>query len=273
VKSRRRGRAFPFLLFLLPALGSGCASLTGGGDRERVATTYEEAMELVSSSEPEDRVEALEWFGADLDPRGLETAVSALGDESVMVRLAAVLTVREYSQPDTIRSLRPLLEDENLEVRYAAATALFDLGDYSGLEQLVEGMKSEYPEIRHQAMMIVAKIRSPRGIPGTIALLGDIEPRTRSDAAYILGEIYADPSAVPALLNSLDDQSPYVRKDAWESLKKITGQNHPFDWQAGEDLRAAQREVWIRWLEVNPEYGAGSASVPPAGEEGADGED
>ncbi len=225
------------------ALTAGC-SLFGVDSGPRVPTTYEEALELLGSSSPDDRMEAVQFIGAERDPRGLEPLGKALQDDNLLVRLEATLSLRNFDSPATIPLLRPLLADPDPDMRFSAAVALFELDDYSGTEVLVEGLTSSRPNYRLTSALFLSRIRWPGAVPGLIIMLRDIDPRNRSQAAYSLGQVFRAETAVGPLLEAMNDPVPYVRKDAWESLKAITGDEYPYSFDAEEDLREAQLEIW-----------------------------
>ena len=56
---------------------------------------------------------------------------------------------------------------------------------------------------------------------------------------------------VEALLAALVDAEGIVRHTAYESLRKVTGQNLPFDPDAGSDQLKAMQRRWRQWWDKN----------------------
>ena len=250
----------------LVAVWGGCAT-TGPGEGGAIPTSFEEALEILNSSEVADRIEAVQYIGAERDPRGLVPLQEALGDEDLLVRLEATLALRNYDSPVTIPLLRPILEDEDADMRYSAAVALFELDDYSGVDVLVEGLRSQRSNYRLTSALFLSRIRWRPAVPGLLEMLTDEDPRNRSQAAYSLGWIFCAPEAVDPLLAAMKDPVPFVRKDAWEALKQITGETLPFSYEAGPELREAQLVVWRRWRLAHREETAPPTPSPVPAEE------
>jgi HEAT repeat protein len=77
-----------------------------------------------------------------------------------------------------------------------------------GMTALVEDLSKSDPEyIRH-------------AVPGIAALLKDVNPATRGDAAYLLG-IIGHCDALPFLTEVIDDEDQQVREIIWESVEEI----------------------------------------------------
>lgn len=230
-------------LSLALCLLAGCAS----SSREPpVMRSYEEAMATLQSSDSDARLEAVNYLGASGNPAAIIPVSGMLSDESVLVRIAATLALRNFSSPLAIEALRSALEDEDFNVSFSAAVALYELEDYSGTEVLIEGLSSPREEFRFQALMVLGKIRSRAAVPGIIELLKDPVARTRSTAAYILG-LFKEESAIGPLLEAMEDPAPFVRKDAWDALREITGQNFDFPWKEDELSRNEKLKVWREW--------------------------
>jgi len=84
------------------------------------------------------------------------------------------------------------------------------------INKLIKSLSSKDPVERHRAQIRLSEIGKP-AVAALIKLTAGLEPELRHDAASILGDIRA-PSAIPALINLLDDQAFEVRWRAAESL-------------------------------------------------------
>ncbi|MHC4618872.1 MAG: HEAT repeat domain-containing protein [Planctomycetota bacterium] len=58
-------------------------------------------------------------------------------------------------------------------------------------------------------------------------------------------------SAVPALVDLLEDEDPSVRFYAIEGLERITGKDHGYDYRAGPSQRAAAVKRWRESLKLD----------------------
>src|SRR5438309_12069769 len=110
-------------------------------------------------------------------------------DTSKLVRVAATIALTQIGEP-TVEPLIEGLKDENFQVRLHSVQAL-------------GGITSDYPTGR-------SWLRDSRPVPHLIALLKDKDRAVREDAAIALGMI-GDPSAVPALIEALQDGAGRVR--------------------------------------------------------------
>jgi len=148
------------------------------------------------------------------------------------------------------------LDDEDEAVRFSAASSLFELGDYSGEEELIEGLGSENEDFRFQALLFLGKMRSRAAIPGIIELLKDPQPQTRSTAAYILG-LFKERSALGPLIETMNDPQVNVRKDCWEAVKTISGEDLPFQYDNDPLIRAREQRAWKEWYDGQWAVGSG----------------
>ena len=87
----------------------------------------------------------------------------------------------------------------------------------SGVDELIEELKSEDAEARAGAAIELGKCRIKRAVPALIERLKDEDVTVRWRAAEALGKI-GDASAVPALIKTLKDENRDVRKAATRAL-------------------------------------------------------
>ncbi|MET0650327.1 MAG: HEAT repeat domain-containing protein [Pyrinomonadaceae bacterium] len=175
-KAVRRGRLAPgfsvcfFLalscLLTTPHTRAAQRELTPLQQEIKVLTTR------LSSSDVEERREAVMRLGALGRPEGSRAAAAALGDAAAIVRATAARAVLSLPAGEAATLLVPLLRDRDEFVRREAAYAL-------GLT------------------------RSPLGVPALAAAVEtDKEASVRGAAAVALGQV-RDASAVPALASAL----------------------------------------------------------------------
>lgn len=235
-----------FALLLTSGLMIGCSIISPPPSPPIL--TFEEAGAALQEKNEDRRLEAVRFLGDGGFLEAISLLAARLEDDSLLVRIETTLALNNLNDPRTIEPLRRALNDSEEAVRFSAASALYELGDYSGEEVLVKGLSSDYEDFRFQALWFLGQIRSRSAIPGIIKLLGDPQPRTRSTAAYVLG-LYREKSAVEALLRAMNDPEPYVRKDSWEALQNISGQDYPFHYDGDPLLRRQEIRIWEQWWE------------------------
>lgn len=151
-------------------------ALSGRFFQQSTRTPLQRRIEIelarLSSSDKEERRDAVQRLGAMARPESSRAASSALNDSSPVVRATAAHAVLSLEPADAAALLLPLLRDKDEFVRRETAYAL-------GLT-------------RHAA--VVAALVS--------VLTGDKKPSVRAAAAIALGQI-ADPAAVAALSETL----------------------------------------------------------------------
>jgi HEAT repeat protein len=149
--------------------------------------------------------------------------------------------------------LKSMQEDRDPDVRLEAAGALWKLGDERGLDDLVAGTISAYPDDQMVALLAITGPHDTRslghveaqliadypevalvaaraaGILGSdrgygVALIGakSVDPRQRRLAAMAFGDI-GRPDAQPILANLLSDSDTDVRLTAAGALLQISG--------------------------------------------------
>jgi len=234
------------ILIIAPVLVA-CAARSGA----LTVSSLKQAEKYLESSDPSRRLAAVQYLENDPPPNTVMLLGERLADEDKLVRLQAVIALRRTSSPLAVAPLRKPLEDPDPDIRFAAASALFELGDYSGEEKLlVDGLGSEREDFRLQALMFLGRMRSRAAFDRFIELLDDSSPRIRSTAAYILG-LMNDLSAVEPLLEAMNDEVDFVRKDAWEALETLTAQEMEFHYEGDADLRDLELKAWRQWWEAD----------------------
>jgi HEAT repeat protein len=147
----------------------------------------------------------------------IEHYIEALGDRAWEVRGAAALTLRGVGPPaqEAVPALARLLDDERQEVRRCVLMALLKIGPAaSAMSRLVKLItnESDPPGDRKWAAVLLGRIGPGAGdaIPALVNSLEDEDPEVRTAVIEALGEIGAAArEAVPALIGLLDD--PNVR--------------------------------------------------------------
>lgn len=158
--------------------------------------------------------------------------------------------VPDYQQPS------PLLKEEvdmllrELPYRHgpeliATLKRLVYIGE-PAIEALVRGLRDEHPKTRSNAAYVLGEIRDRRVIPDLRKALSDESSDVRYEVAASL-LILGDWSGIPELIEALDDEDPYHRYKAIQVLSSNTHQDLGYDYKASEQERTAATERWRTW--------------------------
>ena len=97
-------------------------------------------------------------------------------------------------------------------------------------------------------MQSLGKTRDPRVVPHLVPLLKDGDIFVRMAVARLLGELGSH-TAIPALIDALEDEEVSVRESALVSLRTLSGQSFPFDPKARDGDRSKRVKAWRDWWE------------------------
>jgi HEAT repeat protein len=153
-----------------------CAGLTPRARAQRELTPLQHEINVqaarLSSTDVEERRDAVTRLGAMARPEASRAAAPALGDAAAVVRATAARAVLSVGAGEASTLILPLLRDRDVFVRREAAYALGLTRSTLGVEAL------------------------------SAAVAADKEPAVRGAAAVALGQI-GDPAAVAALAGAL----------------------------------------------------------------------
>ena len=158
----------------------------------------EPLIDRLRDLDPEVRTAALDSLKTYDDPRLSGLVINLLRDDSLSVRKAAVLNIKERRDRKAVEALALLLEDSDNEVVNFTVEALEAIGDQRATDTLIKALKGEFNKNR--------------------AYGGDA--KLRMNAAKALGSI-KDRRAVPALIECLSEDDPFLRRRVASALKRI----------------------------------------------------
>jgi len=141
-----------------------------------------------------------------------------------------------------LKMYRERLKDPNAPVRAMACRALGLHGNSDDVKAIVPLVAAEEPLVRLEATRSLQRLHNRVAVPALIERLSiDKEPEQeiRGEAASALGQ-YAEGPVMQALIASLADPSLLVNKNAYDSLRTLTGK---------DDL-AADRKAWVTWAKT-----------------------
>lgn len=241
--------AASLLIFALAAPAQSSRNLTP------VQIEIEKQQERLSSSDAEERRDAVMRLGVMRLAAASRAALPALKDASPAVRVAAARSILSIGAEESASALIPLLSDKDEFVRReaayalgltrsrsatpalserllkdkedgvrgAAAVALGKIADEAAVVPLVEALKRDRNDfVLRAAANSLGQIGSHAGTPVLISTLTNEKLPTdvRREAARSLGLI-GDASAEPALRAAATAADPFLAEIAFQSLKKL----------------------------------------------------
>lgn len=200
----------------------------------------EKERRRLSSSDKEERRDAVMRLGWMARPDASRAAVVALRDGEPIIRATAARAVLSLPADEAARSLIPLLQDKDEFVRREAAFALGETRSRQAVQPLVAALEGDKKEsVRGAAAVALGRIGDEAAV---IPLVGRLTARVRASglfskvtrgkaienefvrrsAAYALGQI-GSRAAVPALTATLSDERAEddVRREAARALGVI----------------------------------------------------
>ena len=89
------------------------------------------------------------------------------------------------------------------------------------IDRLIEGLKDPDPDVRQNLAVALAKV-GPAAVEPLVTALSDSLPERRAGVAYALGQIGTPArSALPKLLDALDDKEVDVRRQAAYAISRL----------------------------------------------------
>lgn len=133
--------------------------------------------------------------------------------------------------------------EEMTERHFRVHQELADMRKLSA-KHLLPLLKHTDPEVRRNAVSVLSATSHPLLSPAMTGMLKDRNPRVRTTAAALLGELYVNtPERVVALLDLLDDPDEHVRRASAATLGRILGQGFRYHDEAPteEDRRIVRK--------------------------------
>jgi len=184
---------------------------------------------------------------------------SALQDELPLRRAAAAEALGETTWEEALPLLVDALSDGDAGVRVAAALSLGRLRRPEAVEYLVAYMESEpSPGVRWAIARALGMIGAPEAAEMLQQCLSrqDEETQVRRSAAWALGQLGWDVTAVTGLLAALDDPDPQIRWYACLGLGRAAqALSHPDS--ADRELLNQVRNALVQRQEDDADAGEG----------------
>jgi HEAT repeat protein len=198
-----------FVALLLPAMGGGCASVSG-----ELSTAKMAQRAPGKDADVEDRADAV----IDLARR------TEAGDSGYVARRAEI-----------VQAVRVLLDDKSAFVRQAAVEALAMLEGKAAAAALADRLRDKDTWVRFTSVRWLGVVGGPeQDEPLMAAMKSDTSMDVRWASAEALGKLKARESLYDLYLALADQAS--VRYHAYLSLREITGKDVGMDPAAWRDL-------------------------------------
>lgn len=139
-----------------------------------------------------------------------------------------------------VRLYRERLKDDHAPVRATACRALALHGNASDVPEIAKLTKAEEVLVRMEATRALQRLHNRAAVPALIERLNqdkESEVNIRAEAASALGQ-YAEGAVMQALIAALADPSLLVNRNAYESLRTLTG----------DETLGTDRKEWVDWV-------------------------
>ena len=189
-------------------------------DISRFGGEFDVIISALASPDEYQREEAVHALSELDDERVVFPLIRALDDESMYVRKAAVDALGKSNSPKAIHPLLKSLTDEDRCIREASSEALGHLGSLA-VPDIVVNMNHDDWRIR-VGTVVALRVSSTSRIPlePLLDTLSDNSPYVRREAVKTLGRI-GDHTVVPYLLQATKDPDPGVRLRAIRAVVKL----------------------------------------------------
>src|SRR5207302_3602418 len=145
------------------------------GQRDDRSTPIQREIERqrqrLSSSDIDERRDALMRLGNLRRPEAARAAAVSLNDRSQTVRVAAAHDVLSVRQSEAASVLVPLLKDKSEFVRREAAFALGEARDRSAVTPLVQTLRDKKPSVRAAAAIALGNLGDETAVAGLSEIL------------------------------------------------------------------------------------------------------
>lgn len=187
----------------------------------------------LSSSQVEERRDALMRLGAMKHPDASRAAAAGLSDPEPMIRVTAAHALTSLPPREAVGLLDPHLKDKLEFVRREIASALGETHSQSAVQPLLELLSADKEiSVRAAAAVALGQIRDESAVPALTQVLSGVSPNKKSKsredefvmraAAQALGQI-GSRAGVSVLISTLTNEtgSLDIRRAAAEALGLI----------------------------------------------------
>ena len=215
------------------------------------AETSDKVIEALGDSDPLVRQAAL---GSLPPKKAFQYLKKALEDPDPGVRNGAVVLLGKIRNEAMIAELLPLGKSHHAGIRAAIAKLLGLIGSDEGMPVLKKLSDDADTDVRIAAVKALGMFKDSSVVPLLIDKLSDKNPGIRADAVEALGNFH-DSRSIPALYSAVKDGNSIVREKAQLALKKHT--EIPLLIESLDDESAFVRSnaAYILWLMTGTDNG------------------
>ncbi|MBE2250533.1 MAG: PilT/PilU family type 4a pilus ATPase [Myxococcus sp.] len=194
-----------------------CKTLTGQQHRTVMEslqsvgkTLVPHAVQLLSNSDADLRVQAVYLLEAFEDPATIGPLLQMLNDPDWWVRIVACETMGRLKEPRTISALAKMLTDP--DARWAAIDAVATIGGTEAATALGALLKDPMPEVRNAVVTALERVKDPRVEPALVELARhDPSVEVRLKAVEVLRSLKGVGPGSGAVVSSKDLTKPIER--------------------------------------------------------------
>ncbi len=208
---------------LLEALREGTAErrrllipIVGGRSSARDAL-----VECLEDDDPTVRALACDALARVADPTVVPALFTLLADHDRRVAQAALGAIQSLGSNETRELTLKAADSTDPRVRSAALRIIGYFAYSEGFERIAGAAKDSDEQVRDAALAGLPLFDTPRAAAILIEAAQSPELRTRTSAIRALGQTGGGPLVLAALRSALDDESPWVRYYACQSLGRL----------------------------------------------------
>ena len=178
-------------------------------------------LTLTSSKEPGIRSAAAESLGRLADLEAFDALMKGLTSELGIIRNSSAFALGKLGDKRAADSIAALLADEDKSVVSSATHALAKLADHRAVYPLIKIVETGRYRQQLAAVRVLGELKAGEGVATLSQLYNETsDPDLRQAIIKSLGEI-GSADCIPVLVNALDNQISYVRKNAVLALGVI----------------------------------------------------
>lgn len=178
-------------------------------------------MARLRDEDAEVRRAAAEALGRMRHPMAIDALVGVLDDAEHDVRRSALGALSNFERGRIPAApIRRILEDEDPEMRAQAVEILAEIRDRGSIPAIAQLVADANDDVRHSALSALEELKAPIGETLLARLLEDPSSDLREHATRLVGERRLV-ALVPQVVKLLDDRSADVRESAAESLAEL----------------------------------------------------
>jgi len=165
------------------------------------------------------RLDDLEMRVRGLEEDPIERAFSFLDSQSFELRRQGIFALERVAQqdPQARAAIRQMLQDPDPRVRSAALDTLADIGDKESIAGVSQLLSDADANIRRETIDALARLQGREAGADIAQLLRDADPAVRERAADALGQLRF-PGGTDLLVQALGDPNERVRGEAIATL-------------------------------------------------------